>query len=201
MIYGNTYPEQWGICNKSADFYDMKSDLEAVLALTLDLPELQYEPVSHPALHTGQSARIMYKNQSIGLIGGLHPAIMKQMELTRAVFMFELELGYLTARKALKYMKISKYPSIRRDISIIITEDIQVADVMKCVKNAASDLVNNLELFDVYRGEGIDSGKKSLALGLTFQKSSSTLTDEEADIAVGNVLDALYQRFGAILRE
>jgi phenylalanyl-tRNA synthetase beta chain len=98
-------------------------------------------------------------------------------------------------------MKISKYPSIRRDISIIITEDIQVADVMKCVKNAASDLVNNLELFDVYRGEGIDSGKKSLALGLTFQKSSSTLTDEEADIAVGNVLQALYKQFGAILRE
>ena len=201
IIFGNSYPEQWGMEDKSSDFYDLKSDVEAVLGISLELHSLNYQAVTHPALHSGQSAEIIYNNQRIGLIGALHPTPMNKLDLHGPVFLFELEFARIPSKKQLNFMKFSKYPSIRRDISIIIDEKIPVANVLNYVKLASIRLSFNLELFDVYRGEGIDLGKKSLALGLTFQRSSSTLTVEEADIAVGNILHSLHEQFGAKLRE
>jgi phenylalanyl-tRNA synthetase beta chain len=115
--------------------------------------------------------------------------------------MFELYLSLIPSIKQIKYRKLSKFPSIRRDISIIVNESIPAMEIINVIHHAEANILSNLELFDVYQGEGIDLGKKSLALGLTFQRSSSTLMDEEADAVLSSILDMLYKQFGAILRE
>ena len=101
----------------------------------------------------------------------------------------------------MKYRPISKFPSIKRDIAIVVDEMIMVADVIEQLKIDATDKLSNLELFDVYQGEGIELGKKSLALGLTFQATSITLRDEEVETIMGNILDGLHNKFGGTLRE
>jgi len=201
ITYGNIYYKQWGISNISSDFYDLKSDLEAILVSCLDRADIQYRAAAHKALHPGQSAEIWHNDQKIGLIGALHPLLADKQGLQQTVFMFEINLELLSPKTPVKFTKISKYPSIKRDISIVIDHEIPVQEILNCIRYQATAIFHNLELFDVYHGEGIDSGKKSLALGLTFQRSSSTLTDEEADIAVGNILNSLYKQFGATLRE
>ena len=103
--------------------------------------------------------------------------------------------------KALKYKKLSKFPSVRRDLSVVVAEEVAVADVLAQVQVVAGDYLHNLELFDLYRGEGIDLGKKSLSLGLTFQRYSSTLIDEEVDSLMALILKSLQEKFGATLRE
>ena len=100
-----------------------------------------------------------------------------------------------------KYQKLSKFPTVRRDLAVVLEENIPVDEVLECIENMATDMLHNLELFDVYQGEGIDIGKKSLALGLTFQRSSSTLTDGEVEAIVGEILGKLRNQFGATLRE
>lgn len=198
---GKLYSEQWDMVDRLSDFYDIKADICNLMQQSLDITELTFEADDNQALHPGQAASILYKDQQIGTLGRLHPQLQRQLDIQYPVILFELELDEIPAKKALSFTKFSKYPSIRRDLSIIIAEDIPVQAVLKCVQDAESIFLHNLELFDVYQGEGIDLGKKSLALGLTFQRSSSTLTDEEADTAIRGILNALYTQFGAILRE
>ena len=162
---------------------------------------MDYQRFQHPALHPGKSAKIYLNNQELGFIGALHPAITQEFELKQATFVFEIKMQAIASKENVKFTKISKYPSVKRDISILIDEGIGLAELDKCIKNAASENLHNLELFDVYQGEGIDSKKKSLALGLTFQGSSSTLTEEEVENAISEVLVALHSKFGATLRE
>ena len=162
---------------------------------------MSFSQVEHSALHPGQSAKIIYENQQVGFIGALHPSIQKGLGLRKEVFVFELELRSISRQIAAKYKKISKYPWIRRDLSITVAEEITIAEIMTLIGKTASDVLYNLELFDVYRGEAIDLGKKSLALGLTFQRTSSTLTDDEVESAVGRILENLRKEFGALLRE
>jgi phenylalanyl-tRNA synthetase beta chain len=131
----------------------------------------------------------------------LHPAVSRQLSISQPAYLFQLNLEQITAETSLKYTKISKYPSIKRDISIVIDDLVTAAELLETIKLSATEALINLELFDVYRGEGIDSGKKSLALGLTFQRSSSTLTDEVADVAISDILQSLHKQYGAILRE
>ena len=201
LIYGNIFPEQWDIETRLSDFYDLKSDVEAILQPFLEVRELHYRVATNIALHPQQSSEISYNNQKIGVIGAIHPTILRKLDIFVPAYLFELNMSAISSKKGIFYTKFSKYPSIRRDISIVIDEKIPVYDVMNCIKMAQSELLHNLELFDVYQGEGIDLGKKSLALGLTFQRSSSTLTDEEADIAIRNILNLLKKQFGATLRE
>jgi phenylalanyl-tRNA synthetase beta chain len=163
--------------------------------------DVEYRAFQHPALHSGQSAQIFYKNQLIGIAGALHPLLMKEFDLNQAVFLFELDLSLISAKKAVKFTKPSKFPIVKRDISVLVEKEVVVDELLKCIKSEANELLSNLELFDLYRGEGIDIEKKSLALGLTFQTSSSTLTEEEVESVMDKILKALYSEFGATLRE
>ncbi len=201
LAYGNIDKKQWGTDEITSDFYHIKSDVESILGQFLDAKALSYENSDIQALHPHQNAKIFYKNQNIGYIGMVNPQIQQSLELVSPTFIFELDIAGLPAEKSLKYVKISKYPSIRRDISIIVDEKLPAINVINCIEQEVAGLLDNLELFDVYQGEGIDLEKKSLALGLTFRRSSSTLTDEEADVVISNVLISLHNQFGAILRE
>ena len=203
VIYGPAAPEQWGVTRRTVDFYDLKGDVEALLSVTR--AEFETHSVRHPALHPGQCAvvsrRGRHRDASIGLCGMLHPAIQAKLGLDQPVFLFELGMAGLSTADIPRFREISKYPSVRRDLAVVVDQSIPAREVLACVAKAAGELLANLELFDEYRGEGIDFGRKSLALALTLQDSSRTLNDEAAEAVIQRVVAALGSELGAHLRQ
>lgn len=134
-------------------------------------------------------------------MGSLHPAIARDLEISQTVLVYELQLCEVMQGRLPRFIQPSKYPSIRRDIALVVDKTVPATDVLKFVAKSATDVLKHLQLFDVYEGEGIDPGKKSLALGLTFQGSSSTLIDGEVDAIVEGIVRGLKKEFGITLRE
>lgn len=201
LCYGNIIPKQWDMDDISCSIYDIKSDVEALIAELSSTANVSYEKYKEACLHPGRAAEIYDNNQLIGVMGAIHPEILKVLDIPNDVYVFELYLSRISPKIRVKFTKLSKFPSIRRDISILLDESIPVAQVFLTIIKCTSQLLENLELFDVYQGEGIDLEKKSLALGLTFQGTSSTLTDKIVEEQVQKVLTALNTEFGATLRE
>jgi phenylalanyl-tRNA synthetase beta chain len=201
IITGNINKNQWDMKDRSCDLFDLKKDIEALFELNGYKIDVNFSPIHHSALHPGQSAKIVHDNQQLGLIGALHPSVQKKLGLTKEAFVFEIELENISKHITARYQKISKFPSVQRDLSITVAEEISIAEIMDLIGKTTPDVLYNLELFDVYHGEAIDLGKKSLALGLTFRRTSSTLTDDEVESAVGSILEGLRKEFGALLRE
>ena len=137
----------------------------------------------------------------IGYFGQLHPNICSNFEFIKNVYVYDLNIESFAGKKEIKYREISKFPSIRRDISIVVDDAVRFEEISESIKKDASDLLVNLELFDIYRGEGIEKGQKSLALGLTFQSIRSTLKDEEVENNMHMVIRGLSDRLSAKLRE
>jgi phenylalanyl-tRNA synthetase beta chain len=200
LISGPVDPEQWGTDSRDSDFYDLKSDVEALLALAAAPEEARFVPAEHVALHPGQGARIERDGVPLGHLGALHPALARERKLSVPVYLFELDLDTVQAGHPPGFRALSKYPTVRRDVSVVVDESVTAQAVRDCVGQVGIHVLENLELFDVYRGEGIDSGKKSLSLGLTFQDSSRTLTDAEVDHDVDRIVASLTTNLGAILR-
>jgi len=202
VSYGNVYGKQWNKQYKSCSFFDIKADVEAILNTAgCNFKAIEFRPSSHPALHPGQSAEIVLENQIVGYVGQLHPRLRKQFNIPQATYLFELKIDSISAQIAPRYRKISKFPAVQRDLAVVVAETVPAAAVLDCIARSAPEVLTNLELFDVYQGEGIDLGKKSLALGLTFQKSSSTLIEEEVEAIIGEILARLRGELGATLRE
>jgi len=201
LAAGGAGPEQWGEPSRGVDFFDAKADLEAVLALTGAGDQFSFVPGEHPALHPGQSARIERAGRTAGWLGMVHPEQEGRLDLAGHTFVFEIRLDGLLAGRLPAFRPLSKFPSIRRDIAILVDREVGFSAVRACIAGAASDIVRDIRLFDVYTGDKVDSEVRSLAFGLILQDSSHTLTDEEVDGAVGSVLDALSRELGAKLRE
>lgn len=201
VVYGSVEPEQWGSATRKVDFYDVKGDIEALLALTHRRDAFDFVAETHPALHPGQSARIYLKGEAIGWLGAIHPTLERELDLHGQTYLFEIEATALCTRMVAKFTEISKFPAIRRDLAVVVEQGVSAAEVLDCISSAAPDTLMNLKLFDVYQGEHIDSGRKSLALGLTLQAQSRTLTDEEVDAAIKTVVNTLGTKLGATLRE
>jgi len=198
---GAAETEQWGEPARPVDFYDIKADLEAVLALTGAADEMRLVAAEHPALHPGQSARVERGGQPLGWIGMLHPALEKRLDLTGHTFVFEIRIDSLLQGRLPSFGPLSKYPSIRRDIAVVLDRGVSFAAVRDCVTRAAPETLRDIRLFDVYTGDKVDSRARSLAFGLILQASSHTLTDDEVDGAVGSVVKALSEELGGQLRE
>ena len=198
IAIGPVEPEQWAQPSRDVDFYDVKGDVEALLALSGR--EADFVADAHPALHPGQAASIVYRGQSIGMIGTLHPALAAELKLPGAV-LFELRHEPVSAGALPKFRALSRYPAVRRDLSLMVPDEVSAAAVRECIGQAGVDTLEHLELFDVYAGEGIDSGKKSISLALTFQSRSRTLDDTEVSLALSAVLDSLTRKLGIVLRE
>ena len=195
---GSVVPEQWGDESRLVDFYDVKGDVEALLALSGQPAE--FAAATHPALHPGQTAAIVRGGERIGLIGVLHPAIAAELRLVGAV-LFELRIEAVGAGTLPTFRALSKFPAVRRDISLVLPETVSASAVRECIGQAGIDVLQNLELFDVYHGEGVDSGMKSISLGLTFQSPSRTLDDAEVNAALAVILDSLHVKLEAALRK
>jgi phenylalanyl-tRNA synthetase beta chain len=198
-IHGLAAPEQWGMAKRVADFFDLKGDVEALLSLAPAGVDIR--PGKYPALHPGQCAAVSRQGVQIGLFGALHPEIQAKLGLDKPVFLFELGLAGLSVAEIPRFREISKYPSVRRDLAVVVAVSTSAQAVRDCVASVAGGLLANLELFDEYHGEGIDFGRKSLALALTLQDSSRTLNEEAAEAVIQRVVAALKSELGAQLRQ
>lgn len=197
-LFGEAQPMHWQ-GREPADFFTLKGDVQVLCAyLGLAAPAFVAAPV--PGLHPGQAADIRCGDVTIGKMGKIHPLTAESLDLPAELYLFELQLSAAPADTHGSYVPVPRFPSVRRDISVVVDTQTPAATVIAVAEEAAGSLVADLQLFDLYAGEGIDSGKKSLALGLTFQASSSTLTDEEVDAVMVSILDALKDRLGAKLR-
>jgi phenylalanyl-tRNA synthetase beta chain len=199
VVSGPALPLQWGASRRGVDFYDLKGDLEVLLGLSGQ--DFSFESGSHPALHPGQAAQISKNSQPIGWIGQLHPEIQRVLGVETPIYLFEAELSAIQIMELPQFGGISRFPAIFRDLAVVVDESVPAQAVLECTKRAAGALLVNLELFDEYRGEGIDSGRKSLGLGLTLQDSSRTLNEEIIESVVNRVVGALSAELAARLRQ
>ena len=196
---GTRAPEQWGAAKAPVDFHDVKGDLEALLATT-GSGEFSFVADRLPCLHPGRAARIVRGERHVGWIGELHPDLVRVLELTYVPVLFELEYAALSAEKP-RFREVSRFPQVRRDIAIVIDDATPLSAIRERVTLSGSSLLRDLVVFDVYRGAGIESGRKSVALGLIFQDKSRTLTDQDADRAVAAVVADLSGALNARIRE
>ncbi|MEN8108395.1 MAG: phenylalanine--tRNA ligase subunit beta [Pseudomonadota bacterium] len=202
VLSGSRTPEYWNDADDAAvDFYDIKGDVEAILELTGRADHFHFVSSTHPALHPGQSAVIRSQDGDIGWIGRIHPALVKQHDLDAATYVFQLEFAALHAGRLAQFSSISRYPSIRRDLAVVIDAEVPVEALQGVVHDAAGELLQELLIFDVYQGEGVETGRKSIAFGLILQDSSRTLTDEDIEALVTRVTGRLADTIGATLRE
>jgi len=200
-LTGPVLPEQWGSKARAVDFYDAKGDLEALLQVTGGRDEFQLQPGQHPALHSGQSAEITKNGANVGWLGALHPEFVAKLDLDDSVFLFQVRISTLQTARIPQFSEVSKFPAIRRDLSFMVDAGVPAQAVLDCAAAAAGELLVDLQLFDEYRGEGIDSGRKSLSLSLTLQDSSRTLKEETIEAIMVRVIDSLEAGLGAELRK
>jgi phenylalanyl-tRNA synthetase beta chain len=174
--------------------------LEAIFRATGKATELRFSAAKHPALLPGQTARIKLGDESIGWLGSLHPALKHRLDLRTNVILFALRLEETLQSTIPSFRAYSKFPSVRRDLALLVNEDVTAEEIIECVRAEAGGILQNIVIFDVYRGEGIDSGLKSLGLGLILQDTSRTLTDTDVDRKVASVTEHLGCALGATIR-
>jgi phenylalanyl-tRNA synthetase beta chain len=201
VICGNRHDEHWNLAKETVDFYDLKGDLEAVLDLTGKLADIQFKAEANPALHPGQSAAIYLKGERIGFIGVVHPELERKLDLNGRTLVFELEWNKLADRVVPQAREVSRFPANRRDIAVVVAENVPAADILSECKKVGVNQVVGVNLFDVYRGKGVAEGYKSLAISLILQDTSRTLEEEEIAATVAKCVEALKERFQASLRD
>ena len=201
IVTGSRQPEGWANGAEKVDFFDVKADVEAILAQSAAGVSFRFAPVAHPALHPGQSAGILNGEEQVGLIGALHPQLVEDLDLNGPVFVFELALAKICQGELPRFSELSRFPEVRRDIALVVDREVLAQDLLGAIRQAAGEHLKNLRLFDVYEGKGIDPHRKSMAIGLTLQDSSRTLTDDEVNAVMDRVLQSLEQGFNATLRK
>jgi phenylalanyl-tRNA synthetase beta chain len=197
---GNRHLENWADATQLIDFYDIKGDLETVFELTGAANSFEFSAANHPALQRGQSAEIRRDGNLVGYLGLLDPRIQKKLDIRTQVFLFELKIDALIPKIVSDMTPLSRFPEVRRDIAIIVDQVVNAGSIRACVESTADETLQNLKLFDVYQGKGIETNRKSLALGLTFQHASRTLTDEEINNSMDRIVASLESEFKASLR-
>ncbi len=204
IVCGSRLPEQWGVPGeqrKAADFFDVKGDLEALLAGITHRDAFAFEAAALPCLHPGRSARVLRNGRPVGWLGELHPALAQELDFTYAPILFELEAETALRIERPAFREVSRFPQVRRDLAVVLDESVALSHLTERVTLSASSLLRDLRVFDVYRGPGVEEGRKSVALGLIFQDISRTLTDDDVARAVASVVADLRVSLNAKIRE
>ena len=199
LALGQVEEEQWGITTRDIDFFDVKSDIEAILNLTGRTFEFAH--AKHPALHPGQTAAILTGNRRLGVMGMLHPKLEESVGFDSSVFLFELDAESLLQKSMSVFQPLSKFPRVRRDLAVIVDDKVAVAELMTSIYAVAPEIIKYVTIFDLYRGEGVESSEKSVGFSLLFEEPSRTLKDAEIDSVVSDVLTSLFDMFNARLRD
>ena len=195
LLYGSALPEQWGEKSRSVDFYDAKADVEALLAGKA----VQFVKAAHPALHPGRTAEIVLDGQTIGFIGELHPQWLQKYDLPQAALVFEVDMAAVAAKEKAAYRPVSKFQPVRRDLAFVMPEEMSHDSLLSALRGESSRLVQEISVFDVYRGAGLPEGMKSLAVKIILQDTEATLTDETVEPLIGRLIQAAADA-GAQLR-
>ena len=201
VISGNRNNEHWDREDSGVDYFDIKADVETLLANTSNLTDFEFKTAQHSALHPGQSAEIYRGNTLVGYVGAIHPRFEKALGLNGRAFVFELEIDALGEKILPLAQEISKFPSNRRDIAVVVNDDEVVGEILNCIEKSGANQLVGLNLFDVYQGKGIEPGKKSLAISLILQDKTRTLEENEIQATVDEILAKLSDQFGASLRD
>jgi len=201
IALGPRLPEQWGVESVPVDFHDVKQDLEALFARSGASEEFGFVTDTLSSLHPGRSARITRCGKTIGWIGELHPQLVQEFDFTYAPILFEVDYSAALAARTPRFEEISRFPRVRRDLAVVVDEKVSLRQLHERVTFAASSLLRDIRVFDVFRGPGIESGRKSVALGLIFQDNSRTLADEDADRLLAAIRADLSETLGAGFRE
>ncbi|WP_047606055.1 phenylalanine--tRNA ligase subunit beta [Rahnella aquatilis] len=201
VISGTKNEEHWDLARQAVDYYDLKGDLEAILELTGKMNDVQFRVEANPALHPGQSAAIYLHGERIGFIGVVHPELERKLDLNGRTVVFELLWNKVADRVLPDAKEISRFPANRRDIAVVVAENVAADDILAECKKVGANQVVGVNLFDVYRGKGVAEGYKSLAISLVLQDTGRTLEEEEIAATVAKCVEALKQRFQASLRD
>jgi len=195
--FGPAVPEQWGAPQRAVDFFDVKGDLEMLLApLTA-----RFETAQHPALHPGRAAKVVLAERQIGWVGELHPRWQQKYELPGPVVLFEVAAAALQEVPLPVYREVPRFPPVTRDLSVTVPEQVRVQDVLADLMAHRPTAVESIGLFDTYRGSGVEAGEKSLAFRVLLQDTEKTMTDAEVDAAVQQMRLRLQERFGGKFRQ
>ena len=195
VCYGTALPEQWGTAARNVDFYDMKADVEALFAPAA----LSFVAAIHPASHPGRSAQILLDGKAVGWVGELHPQWLQQYDIPQATVWFEVDLAALMQVAVPRVCEISKFPPVRRDLALVFDEGVAVQALLDAMQRLSVPYVTEVALFDVYRGKGLEQGKKSLAFRVLLQDTQKTLTDAEIESSLAQLVVEM-QKHGGHLR-
>ncbi len=195
LCYGPAFAEQWGVAERVVDFFDVKGDLENLPGIALE-----YRPENHPALHPGQCARLYINGNPMGWLGTLHHKLVQHFDLQAAPVLFEIELDVLGNRVLPRHQGLSRFPSVRRDLAFLVDQGVTVEAILKTMSEAKESFVRELALFDLYQGQGVPAGQKSLAFRVVMQDTERTLTEPEVETAVTQIAESVINRHGAKLR-
>jgi phenylalanyl-tRNA synthetase beta chain len=200
LILGGLNAEQWGEQHRKVDFFDLKADIQALFSLSG--VAVRYEAAAHPALHPGQTAQIVsLDGETIGLLGMLHPRLEKQLGFVTQAYLFELDQDKLLNKAVAKFKPLSKFPSVTRDLALIVAETVSAEDIVNGINGSGETAIQEIAFFDLYRGKGIAENQKSVAVSITLQNFAQTLTDSEIDVIFNNILQTLADKTGAKLRD
>jgi phenylalanyl-tRNA synthetase beta chain len=199
LIAGSRDAEAWYHNSEKVDFYDLKAHVEALFALN-DGGKPSYEPSNCVFLHPGRSADIFVEGKFVGVMGELHPQLSKELGVNQPLYVFDIALSAVLQASLPEYKAVSKFPEVRRDLALLVDRAVAVSELEKVILSSAGDALKSVLVFDVYQGQGIDETKKSVALGLTWQHPSHTLSDEEVNNSVEQTVAALFDQLGAVVR-
>ncbi|MBZ2188099.1 phenylalanine--tRNA ligase subunit beta [Alcanivorax sp. JB21] len=205
LVFGTARPQHFDDLTdgkpRRVDFLDVKADVEALLAATGGAAVYRFEAAEQHVLHPGQCARIVRDGVEAGWLGKLHPGLAATLDLPADIYLFELRKDVITQVSVPKFSELSEYPSVRRDLALVVPEAVPAGALLESARKACDERLRDIQLFDVYQGDNIEKGHKSLALGLTFQDRSSTLGEADINLLLAGVLSQLKQEFNASLRE
>ncbi|VAW48603.1 Phenylalanyl-tRNA synthetase beta chain [hydrothermal vent metagenome] len=200
VIAGRVAASGWDEEERLVDFFDVKGDVETLIRMSHQLAHIRFEPCAHPALHPGQSATIVKDGKEVGMIGQLHPSLVKPMGVSGKVYLFQIRQDALMTMQIPVAQAVSKFPEVQRDLAFVVDESVAVQALIDSIVAVKSDILNAVELFDIYRGPGIEVSQKSIALTLKIQHQDRTLQDEEVDALIAEVLTSAKQAVNAELR-
>ncbi|RUO36602.1 phenylalanine--tRNA ligase subunit beta [Aliidiomarina sanyensis] len=201
VMVGTLQGEHWADGVRPADFFDLKGHVERLLCAAGGATDVRFVAEAHSALHPGQSAAVYRGDVRIGYLGALHPQFEKTFGIKGRAFVFELALNEFTTKKIPNAIPVSRYPSIRRDIAVLVEQHVTAGNILDSIRKVGANQLVDLNLFDVYTGDNVPAGKKSLAIALTLQAQDRTLEDSEVNALMSQVVEVLENDFNAVLRD
>ena len=199
LVAGRRHAENWNTSSDQADFYSVKADIENLFQQA-NGAVVTFIPTELELLHPGQRAGIAVDGESVGFIGALNPTLQKSLDLSQMPIVFELSLEALSAAKVPKASPMSRFPQVRRDIALLVDDSVSYQSIVDVIRAEAPTILRDIKIFDIYQGEKLPEGKKSMALGLILQEFSRTLEDTEVESVVAKIVAALETAHGAVLR-